>query len=178
MKTGWIDARATSFLSYLERYRNDRGALAGLRGGISESRRPRAWPLLGGFKDAIGNVAFETVAALWAADERGDVRGGCLGSTCRTLAGKYDGKTGKFEHDTFQSRFKRLLSCDPDEIAARIVPIVLAAHAKEVPVDYARLLSDLVHWNDKVQTEWAKAFWGAPEPDDAGIRQEEKEAAS
>ena len=159
------DPRAARFIDYLQRYKNDRGALANLRGGLSEARRPNAWPLLGGFKgaDAIGDTAYETVAALWAATERSERDDGCLGHSCRELAGKYDAKSGTFEHDSFQSRFKRLLTCNRDEIPLRVIPVVRAAQAKGAGVNYAQLLSDLLHWGDSVRTEWARAFWGAGE---------------
>jgi CRISPR type I-E-associated protein CasB/Cse2 len=164
---------AVSFLSYLQRYRHDRGAMANLRGALSEARRPKAWPLLGGFAPAIGNPVYETVAALWAITERRETEAGCLADTCRALAGTYDAKTGKFEHDSFQSRFKRLLTCDRDEIAAHIGPVVRAAQAKGMHINYAQLLSDLLCWGrgDEVRVRWAKSFWGAAEAD-TGINPE------
>jgi CRISPR type I-E-associated protein CasB/Cse2 len=157
MKAPWIDPSATRFLDYLQRYKTDRGALAALRGGLSDARRPDSWPLLGGFsRDAIGNRAFEIVAALWAY-EPGSVGDGNLGAT---LAGL------RSEHNTFEARFKRLLACDKDEIAERVVPVVRAAQAKGKRVNYAQLLSDLLHWNDRARTDWAKSFWGVKEPDE------------
>lgn len=153
---------AVSFMKYLQRYRDDRGALANLRGGLSDARKPNAWPLLGGFPGAIDNPAYETVAALWAITDRHECEDGCFANTCRDLAGCYDAKAGKFEHDSFQTRFKRLLTCDRDEIASRVVPVVRAAQAKGLAVNYTRLLSDLLWWNDSVKVDWAKAFWGAP----------------
>lgn len=146
---------AVSFMEFLQRYRNDRGALANLRGALSESRLPRAWPLLGGFPAAIGNRACETVAALWAgAPDSDSATIGNLGETLRHLAG---------EHTSFELRFKRLLTCDAAEIAERVAPVVRAAQAKGQHVNYTRLLSDLLWWNDRVKIEWAKAFWGAAE---------------
>src|SRR3972149_4752044 len=129
-------AMAVSFLAYLQRRcRDDRGALASLRGALSEARRPHAWPLLAGFNHAIGHPAYETVADLGASSER-QTQTGCLADTCRVLAGTYDGKTGRFAHDSFQSRFKRMLTCDRSEIADHIAPVVRAAQAKDVPVNY------------------------------------------
>lgn len=154
MTTPWIDPRATAFLDFLRRYQKDRGALANLRGALTEARRPNAWPLLGGFKGAIGNPAYETVAGLWASAPELDCATGNLGNTLAKLGS---------EHNSFEGRFKRLLTCDRDELPARVAPVVRAAQAKGVPVNYARLLSDLLHWNDRTQIEWAKAFWGAPE---------------
>ncbi len=156
MKSPRTDPRATKFIDYLQGYKDDRGALANLRGGLSETRRPNAWPLLGGFKgaDAIGNAAYETVAALWAAEAESDGGAGNLGATLVRLAA---------EHNSIEGRFKRLLTCTRDEIPSRVAPLVRAAQAKGAGINYAQLLSDLLHWNDAVRTEWARAFWGAGE---------------
>ncbi|OPZ30605.1 MAG: CRISPR-associated protein Cse2 [Lentisphaerae bacterium ADurb.BinA184] len=159
MSTPHLHDRAVAFMAFLQRYAADRGALANLRGALSDARRHRAWPLLGGFPGAIGNPAFETVAALWAGDPAGDrPNAGNLGDTLHSLAK---------ENKSFEGRVKRLLTCDRDEIAERVAPLVRAARAKGVKVNYARLLSDLLWWNDRVQVEWAKAFWGVGEPADA-----------
>ncbi|OGV64081.1 MAG: type I-E CRISPR-associated protein Cse2/CasB [Lentisphaerae bacterium RIFOXYB12_FULL_65_16] len=151
---------ATRFIAFLQqRYRGDRGALANLRAALSETRRYRAWPLLGGFHGAIGNPAFETVAALWAADADSHASDSAdLGDALRKLSG---------EHNSFDGRFRRLLTCDRDEIAERVAPVVRAAQAKGVPVNYARLLSDLLCWSDDAKLRWAKSFWGAPEDEAA-----------
>ena len=64
----------------------------------------------------------------------------------------------------FDSRFRRLLSCDHrDEICERLRPVVFAAKAKGVPVNYEELFVDLWYWGDKVKTRWAREYWGAPE---------------
>ena len=47
MSTPRLDERAVRFMAYLRQFRNDRGALANLRGALSDARRQRAWPLLG-----------------------------------------------------------------------------------------------------------------------------------
>jgi len=156
MKTPWIDPRASDFLDYLRKFKSDRGALANLRGALTEARRANSWPLLGGFRNglAIGNAAFETVAGVWASDPESSGEAGNLGATLARL---------RSEHATFEGRFKRLLTCEAAELPERVAPVVRAAQAKGVRVNYARLLSDLLHWSDRTRTEWAKSFWGAPE---------------
>jgi len=145
---------ASSFIKYLGQYSNDRGALASLRGALSETRRHRAWPLLGSFPDAIGDEKYEFVAALWAADPTNAAPDHNLGATLHTLAA---------EHNSFEARFKRVLTADREEAPRLVAPLVRAAQAKGVAVHYARLLSDLICWGDAVKVEWAKAFWGAGE---------------
>lgn len=158
MKTPNLHANAAPFLDYLKRYRVDRGALANLRGALTEARRPNAWPLLAGFGPAIGNPAFETVAALWASAPELACDTGNMGNT---LAGL------KTDNNSFEGRFKRLLTCDHEEIVARVATVALAAQAKGHRIHYAQLLSDLLWWGDRVKVRWARAFWGAESPDDA-----------
>jgi CRISPR type I-E-associated protein CasB/Cse2 len=152
MTTRKQHTRAVEFLKYLQRHKNDRGALANLRAALSETRRANAWPLLGGFPSAIGDRRFEIVAALWASDPESGATSGNLGSSLASMSG---------EHNSFESRFKRLLACDKDEIADRVVPIVRAAQAKGIRVNYTQLLADLLWWNEQVKVAWANAFWGA-----------------
>lgn len=151
---------AVNFISYLQRYRKDRGALANLRGSLSKARRANAWPLLAGFQSggAIGNCAYETVAALWAGDAEAHAADSQnLGTTLAELKGG---------HSSFELRFKRLLTCDRTEISEHVAAVVHAAQAKGKSVSYARLLSDLLCWGDDVKVSWAKAFWGATETED------------
>ncbi len=158
MRTPRLHNNATPFIAYLQRYRNDRGALANLRGALSDTRKPNAWPLLAGFKGAIGDSAYETVAALWAFDPDLDGAHGCLGDMLAILKG---------HHNSFDGRFKRLLTCDHDDIAERVAPVIRAAQTKGIRVNYTQLLSDLLWWGDEVKVRWAKSFWGATEPDTA-----------
>jgi len=162
MSTPHFHDRAVSFMAFLKRYENDRGALANLRGALSDARRQRAWPLLGGFPGAIGDSAFEMVAALWAGDPKSNVAdAGNLGATLRRLAG---------DLSTFEGRFKRLLTCDTrEEVAVHVASVVRAAQAKGVKLDYTRLLSDLLWWGERVKVEWAQAFWGEFSEAGAGI---------
>lgn len=151
-----LHASAEPFVEYLARFRHDRGALAHLRGGLSQSRRPRTWPLLGGFSEkAIGHPAFEVVAALWATAPELATEDGNMGVTMRRLI------TSKEAAESMEARFRRLLACTKDEIPKRVAPMVRMAQGKGQRIDYARLLSDLLWWNEHVQIEWARSFWQA-----------------
>src|SRR5438094_2356793 len=94
---------AQRLLDYLRRLAGDRGAMADLRCALSPSpaKRARAWPLLAPV-GGVGNPRVETVAGLFAYHpEAADT--GNLGTTCRSLAAK---------NNSFDARFRRLLSCD------------------------------------------------------------------
>ena len=141
---------AAEVLAYLRRLRNDRGAMADLRCALSPSRRARAWPLLARV-GGIDRPIYETVAGLFAYHPD-ETHSGNIGTTCRRLAG---------ENSSFDGRFRRLLSCERDEVGERLRPVVLAAKAKGILVNYEELFADLFYWGDKVKARWAREYWGA-----------------
>ena len=141
------------FLAHLRGLKNDRGAMANLRGALKPAQRHRAWPLLAPV-GGIGRPIYETLAGLYA-HHPDESRTGNLGATCRQLSA---------EHNSFDGRFRRLLTCDREEICERLVPVILAAKAKGVPVNYERLFVDLCYWSDRVKENWAREYWGGAEP--------------
>ncbi|MGA2440203.1 MAG: type I-E CRISPR-associated protein Cse2/CasB [Tepidisphaeraceae bacterium] len=160
MNTSQPDPKETAakVLIYLRQLRHDRGAMADLRCGVNPGRRARAWPLLA----AIGGIdrpIHETVAGLFAYHPD-ETRTGNIGTTSRRLAG---------ENNSFDGRFRRLLSCDRDEIGERLRPIILAAKAKGIPVNYEELFADLWYWGDNVKARWAREYWGAPVDAQEGV---------
>ena len=148
---------ASGLLAYLRQRKDDRGAMADLRCALSPSpaKRARAWPLLASV-GGIGNRRIETVAGLFAWHPE-ETDAGNLGTTCRRLSA---------ERASFDNRFQRLLSCDRDEICERLRPVVLAAKAKGIPVNYEELFADLCYWGDNVKARWAREYWGAPEAEE------------
>ena len=146
----------TRLLAYLRQLETNRGAMADLRCALSPAKIARAWPLLARV-GGIGNPRVETVAGLFAYHPQ-VTNSGNLGTTCRLLA---------VDSNTFDGRFRRLLSCDRDEICERLRPVVLAAKARGIPVNYERLFSDLHFWSDQIKASWAREYWGAPESEDS-----------
>jgi CRISPR system Cascade subunit CasB len=143
---------AGRLLAYLRQLKNDRGAMADLRCALNPTKLPRAWPLLARV-GGIDNPRIETVAGLFAYHPD-ETQAGNLGTTCRRLAA---------ENNSFDGRFRRLLSCDREEICERLRPVVLAAKAKGIPIDYEELYADLCYWGNNVKARWAREYWGAPE---------------
>jgi CRISPR system Cascade subunit CasB len=143
---------AKRVLEYLRRFRNDRGVMADLRCALSPSpaKRARAWPLLARV-GGIGNPRVETVAGLFAYHPE-EAPTGNLGSTCLRL---------KAQNESFDGRFRRLLSCGWDEICERVRPIILAARPRGIPVNYEELFADLCYWGERVKELWAREYWGA-----------------
>lgn len=142
-------------LAYLRQLKNDRGAMADLRCALNPAKLPRAWPLLGRI-GGIGNPRIETVAGLFAYHPD-ETHIGNLGATCLRL---------KRQNESFDGRFRRLLACDRDEICERLRPVILAAKAKGIPVNYQQLFVDL-YWWESAKARWAQEYWSAPEAEEA-----------
>lgn len=101
----------------------------------------------------IDNPRIETVAGLFAYHPE-ETKIGNFGTTCRRLAA---------ENNSFDGRFRRLLSCDREEICERLRPVVLAAKASDIPINYEGLYADLCYWSNSVKARWAREYWGVPE---------------
>lgn len=87
---------------------------------------------------------------------------GNLGETCGAL--RREGITG-----TLERRFACLLDADREEALAGLRGIIGLARVAQLPVHWEQLLADLRHWESPaqgVQLDWARAFWGPPEPAD------------
>lgn len=155
--------------AFLHNHREDRGAIANLRCALIESKRHRAWPLLG----RIGGIGTDhksrAVAAIAgyyathppAADEQPQ---GNLGDLCRKLLDndervKLDKADGV---GPISRRFQHLLAADGEEVFDRVLRFVLRAKAEGIPINYERLYRDLLDWEyypDRVRVRWARSFW-------------------
>ena len=160
-----------SIVEKLKRWKNDRGALANLRCALRTNLKSRAWPLLAQLSSLEGPlaIAYETVCGLWASNPDAHKQVGNFGVTCRKIKG---------DHESFDLRFRRLLSCDDrQEFCERIVPVALAAQAKGISIDYDQLFADIKFFGgegvDRVKTSWAQAYWGSSESGDSEQNKEE-----
>lgn len=161
--------QATTWLNQLCQRGTDPGFRAALRHWLSDAARPRAYPALIELRGTLDDEAFNTVAALyaWHPLDRRDQSN--LGHLCRQLAAGLN---------TFEGRFKRLLLCNSEELRQHLQPIILAARAQGVPVDYLQLYLDLRSWShdyygEQVRQSWATEFWmphqetATPQPQEA-----------
>src|SRR4051794_27591198 len=151
-----IQLEAKRTVDFLQRIREDRGALAALRSRWIPARETQAWPLLARI-GGLENRTKQEIAALYAlhpahTDNRD---GGNMGAVCASLANK---------HRTFDLRFRRLLACDRGELPLHLRRIVMAAAANELPIDYAGLYRDIQLWSDWVRRRWAKNFYSRYRP--------------
>ncbi|ODS31182.1 MAG: CRISPR-associated protein Cse2 [Candidatus Scalindua rubra] len=153
----------------LEKHKDDRGVMADLKRGFSDSTADRTWPYLSKWGCDIVNdrerIIYQTVSAAYA------VTKGCstdkdnynIGTVCRQLA-IGDGRGDK-KLKTFEARFRRLLTCSSvDEISGHLTGIIRAAAAKNIAINFKRLFKDLWYYSDNVKLEWASEYWKVEEP--------------
>lgn len=159
-----VPQRANCLLARLRELvaKQDRGALAALRRGLSPATAHYAWPLLASWgvdltKDRERTI-HQAVAGCYA-EHPEEASAGNLGTTVHRIAtDKGDGETGL---KSFDARFRRLLICgNAEELSERIPPVIRAAKAKGVPVNYHRLFQDMWFWGDRSKLDWAQEFWG------------------
>jgi len=160
---------------------SDRAALAALRRAISTSGAGASFadryivPWLPANQSMWRDQCYYLVAGLFATHPF-DWPPGAEGPS---NFGASLGKLGR-ENQSVERRFVALLNADAEQLPVRLRQAVSLLKAKEVPVDWSRLLKDLFFWDDEqrfTQREWARAFWGArvAEPDQS-IEQENDNA--
>lgn len=157
------------FLDRLEGYvkHDDRGALADLRRGFSQTTENRAWPYISGWcknlADDRNRHIWLTVAAGFATHHRTAPRYGNMGRTLRMIAKGTDPGRADDALKSFEGRFRRLLTCATAEELCRHLPgVIRAAERKEAPVDFEQLFWDLIQWENpekKIKLKWADAYW-------------------
>ncbi|HNV36373.1 MAG TPA: type I-E CRISPR-associated protein Cse2/CasB [Rectinema sp.] len=154
----------SSLIDQLRWYKehNDRGFFANLRSYLIESKRQRAWPALYRLNVPIEDEAQSYIAA-WYSMHPEETQEGNLGTTCRIIQNKTQGKQSTDNNLTpMERRFLQLLaSGDERELRNRITRIILMAKSQQVPVNYEQLKIDSNNWNQKTKISWAQAFWAA-----------------
>lgn len=162
----FLQKKIQSFLEWGQQMvvRQDRGALSNLRRGFSRGTENRCWPYIAPYCDLTRDkerIIWTTIAAGFAIHERSLARGN-MGVTMRRLA--LEGSTGTREDalNSFDARFRRLLSCQNSKEACERLPgIIRAAKNKgNIPIDFERLFEDLWFWGEKVKLSWAQTYWG------------------
>ncbi|WP_298630726.1 type I-E CRISPR-associated protein Cse2/CasB [uncultured Thermus sp.] len=137
-----------------------RAARAALRRSLAfdPGAYPPAMPYVEPFFRGTGDEgwrrqAYYLVAGLYALRD-GEHRGG------RSLAQALYEVRQKRGSESVEKRFLALLDADRDQIAYRLRQAVLLV---EGPLDFARLLDDLMGWfhaSRRVQARWAREFYG------------------
>jgi len=169
-----IDAFLERILSAATR--DDRGYLATLRRGLSDTTQEQAWPLVipwcARFEDVANRKIWCTiggVAALLFPAKLGIETYASLGSVMRKLA------TGTAVQDgilSYEAKFRRILnSPDAVDLCNLVVGIVRTAERKGIPINCKSLFWDLLSWIDHnkredVRVRWAQDFYRASKPEE------------
>lgn len=169
--TPHTDGRA-AFIARLRKLADeeDRGALAALRASLQDPNgmAAAACPYVVPYLPAVENVdrdhRFFLVGALFALhpDPGGD--GVSLGHAFRAINEAQEGP-GKGDNESLRGRFVALLDAHPDDLGDHLRHAVSLARSKQQPLDWARLLRDVLAWDDPsrhVQRRLARDFWKTP----------------
>lgn len=147
-------------LERLHKYKDDRGMMANLRCILVENKKHRAWPALNRLGVEIDNDVSAYVAGFFAThpEETSSIN---FGATCKAIEQKRNEKRSDDSKLTpTERRFQHLLSAERGtELNERVLRMVLMAKSQSVPVNYAKLETDLKFWSDRTKTEWAAGFW-------------------
>lgn len=165
------------FITYLESLREDRAALAALRRGLGQppGTVPDMYryvvPWLPADAPSWREDATYTVAALFAYHPAAGGSGNMGDHFARA-------RDPQGDHTAIERRFTALLAAHPDDLPFYLRQAVSFLRSKEVPVNWHRLLSDLLAWGHperrpQVQKRWASAFWGRPAQESIEAQTEE-----
>lgn len=158
--------------------KDDRGTLAELRRGLSDTTQDQAWEHLIPYCDdfdtneshcavwcAVGGLAALLVPDGLISSEPWSN----LGTTMRAIA-KGDGSDEQKALKSFEPKFRRALSCgDTRSLCELVVGIGRTADAKGVPMNLKTLFWDLWNWDDldkreQIRLRWAKQYFRVFEP--------------
>jgi len=176
-----ITERDRKFAAYLEELRDrhdGRAAMAALRrsvgkipGDAPEADRyilrwlpaqPSAWQLREERGYYLAAALFAWHQLPWHPPE-GEKSLTNFGASMRVLASQV--QSGGPER-----RIVAMLTCSLAELPEHLRRSVELLKSKSIKIDWAQLLADIRHWEDedrRVQSEWARAFWGETSPESA-----------
>lgn len=147
-------------LERLRKYKDDRGMMANLRCTLVENKKHRAWPALNRLGVEIDNDVSAYVAGLFATHPE-EASAGNFGDTCKAIEQRRGDKRGDDSKLTpTERRFQHLLSAERGtELNERVLRMLLMAKSQGIPVNYAKLETDMKYWSDRKKREWAASFW-------------------
>lgn len=154
--------------------REDRGALAALRGGLS--RDPGEWAPMYRYvvpwlpQHAAGrkeNLYYQIAAlfAWWYQGRSSVVHNGKLPANFgESFARLSDATNG----DSVERRFVALLNCHSEDLSDHLRHAVGLLRTNDIPVNWVQLLRDIQGWDwesRSVQRAWARSYWGRGQRD-------------
>jgi CRISPR system Cascade subunit CasB len=153
-----------SFVTHLETLREDRAALAKLRRGLGKKpgQAPEMFPFVIPFvhqtKGSWQEEVHYMVASLFGFHPESTTEGN-MGKHFAQLRNQMPDATAT------ERRFTALLAAHPEELDVYLRQAVGLLKSKEIPINWHRLMWDILSWNDpekrvRVHKWWAGEFWG------------------
>jgi len=160
-------SRGQTFVSFvIERMKNDAGFGAALRRADNSATEYQAWEYLSKWCDlekSWERQAFTTIAASLARSKPQKDGGYGVGQAIALSYGD-----GGNQSDPAKTKLRRLLACTNTEEACVILrPLLSLVDSRGIKVCYARLLDELLYFNEKVRIHWATDFYGKGHKDDS-----------
>lgn len=146
-------------VTFLERLKSDRSAMArlrrglGKRGGTPEMCRYVAL-FLPNDADTFVIDRYFLLASLFALHPEPAGRGSSMGKVFRAMMAASPSVEKRFEH---------LLNVDAKDLGGHLRHAISLAKSKGIGVDFHQLFDDIWQWNysdRRVQMRWAREFWG------------------
>ena len=144
------------------------GALAALRRGLGKRPGEAAEahryvvPWLPAGARLWQEDAYYLVAALFAWHRGSWPEGDGADRRVTNLGASFARLRDQTESDSTEKRFAALLNCHRDDLPHHLRQAVGLLRSKDVPIDWAQLLRDVIDWDREsrsVQRAWARAFW-------------------
>ena len=146
--------------------RKDRGALAALRRGLGRppGSAPEMHRYVASWADGESSRwredVYYIVAALFAFHPCNWRR--AASDRYTNLGASFAKTAGGDSHEAVERRFTALLNVRAEDLHVHLRHAVSLLKSKDAPIDWARLLRDLMSWNHedrRIQRDWARAFW-------------------
>ena len=161
--------------------RDDRGYLATLRRGLSDTTQQQAWPLIvpwcSRFEDETVRKIWCTIggmAALLCSSNLDCKTEASLASAMREIDKKRKKHPAKEDQNTgnpSELKFRRILnSPDAIDLCNLAVPVVRMAERESIPINCLALFWNLMQWNDRnkrddIRVRWTYDFYRVTEPE-------------
>lgn len=156
----------------IKRCQQDKGLAARLRRADNPATEYQSWDVLAAYgidlEKEYERLPYVTVAAAIARSKAGNNGSLPLG---KAIAACFDDASNS---DQAQARLRRLLACDDAAEACRILRPLFSLIDSRVPqaLDFARLLKQLLWFNERTRASWAQEFYGRSTGEQQGCRQE------
>jgi CRISPR system Cascade subunit CasB len=170
------------FITYLESRRDDRAVLAALRRGLGQppgavpAMFPYVVPFLGETTGFWLEQAYYMLAALFGFHPESSSQGN-MGTHFAVL------RRRSLSGEAVERRFVALMAAHPDDLDFHLRQAISLLKSKEVPVNWHRLMRDVLRWYHPdsriwVHRQWAAEFWQSSSAIPAGQAVEADDSSS